>query len=156
MAFGLPSVSTLIGGPVGGFLWNNKGTIAAVIAVAALLLYIMSLKGDVAEWQTHAIASDGTIKELNAKLSSQENLFKTQNGSLQTLQGSVDKQNATINALNKQLRIKDEVIAQMKHQREQDAEKRRRELEVLLQEQEAKDCPSAIDFLIKGKGDLSW
>lgn len=158
MAFG--SITSLLGGPLGGFLWNNKGAIVSTLAVAALLLYIMSLKGNMHEWKDKATKYEGTIKEMTVTLDKEKTLhtrdLTLQTQSITDLQTSITRQNYQIGNLNKALKVKDEIIAQMKQQRELDLEKQRRELEAIMKDPEAKDCPSTIEYLINSKGDLSW
>lgn len=156
MVFGIPALSKLTIGPLGSFLWKHKGTLLSVIAVSALLLYIMSLKDDVNKWKNLATERNGSISELNANLNNQRLLFEEQNASLVTLQKATDEQNEVIQFLNDTLKLKNDEILRMKKQREEEIKKREQELADLMAEQEAKDCPSAINFLIEGKGDLTW
>jgi len=138
------------------FIGNNKKAIAVGLAVLALCGYIMFLKGEINDWQTKAITHEGTIKQLNEKLSAKDDAMTVQTGTITTLETAIGKQNTAVNTLAKELQKKNEIIAQLKLEAEKKKQQNEQELRQILNEQRPKDCNSAIDYLIEGRGSLQW
>lgn len=153
-------LSNWAAGPVGGFLWKHKGTIALLLAVISLMGYVMYLQNEADEWQKVAIKHESTIKQLKTKAKAAQELndrtVRDLEASVTSLTASVSGQNETINTLNQLLNRKNQEIAELKRQREEQQKKHQQELERILKEPRPKDCQSSIEYLIKGKENLSW
>lgn len=162
MGFGITKLLTAgtPGGNVIAFLWKHKTTIVLCGAVLALMLYIMNIKDDAAEWKTKATALEGQVTTLQTNLKNEKdnhaNNVNNLNGTITNLTNSINSQNTQIDNLNKLLSSKNKELEDLKKGFKEEQEKRRKEFEAMLKEQTPKTCNTAIDYLYQGKGDLKW
>ena len=144
----------LLAGPLGptlSMLWKYKGQIITGLLVLGLCLYIMNLKSQIHTWQLNSTVNVSKVAEMTIELESVNASCKKnidiQNSSISTLEASITRQNRAIKTLNDQLQMKNAEIERIALQQE---------LNAMMLEAKPKDCASSIEYLINGKGDLTW
>lgn len=153
----------LLAGPLGPMLstlWKYKGQIITGLLVLGLCLYIMNLKSQIHTWQLNSTVNVSKVAEMTIELESVNASCKKnidiQNSSISTLEASITRQNRAIKTLNDQLQVKNAEIAELKKRNEEERIALQQELNAMMLEAKPKDCASSIEYLINGKGDLTW